>query len=284
MNAPAPEQLGYVKALDGSPLYVVFHPAAAELAPRVPAVIAPALFEERKSAYAVLRRLAARLAAAGHPVLRFDYRGSGESGGVPTARRWQHLLDDLTVARQTLAELSGKADCLLLGLRLGATLILQEAARGRCFGAIALAPVVKGATQVRLWKMRSKIRAELTQESVAPRGTAFQAVNHGQDARATGPHAADIIDFDGYEVSPAFFDDVSAIDLLKTPPLSCPTRLVQISHRSDTAPETTQLLAALGARAQLNVLRLEPFWDKLDDVDTRSLEELVLAAAKFGSS
>jgi hypothetical protein len=117
--------------------------------------------------------------------------------------------------------------------------------------------------------MRSKIRAELTQDGGAPA------------ARQSGP-GADVIDFDGYEVSPAFFDDVSAIDLLKTPPLSCPARLVQISHRSDTAPETTQLLAAIGARAQLDVLRMEPFWDKLDDVDTRPLEELVVAAARFG--
>ena len=289
------EQLGYLPARDGAPLYAAYHaPAQAQAGAAV--LICPPLFEERKSAYAALRKLALRLAAVGHAVLRFDYRGSGESGGSSAGRRWLHLAEDATAAREKLARLSGREDVVLLGLRLGATLALWSAAAGRrssfSSGAaglkavIALAPILNGAAQVRQWKLRSKIRAELTDGG----GTAFQAVkDHGQDARATdgggtafqavkdhGQDARATIDFDGYEVHPGFFDDVAALDLLQAPPAAPgPALVVQLSHRSEPSLESKQFVAAWGGKAELKCLRVEPFWDKLDDVDTRPLEDMV---------
>ena len=254
------EQAGYFKAADGSPLYAVYHPAPPGVS--APVVIVPPLFEERKSAYGCLRRLAARLAGAGHPVLRFDYRGSGESGGSSAHRRWQHLGEDLSSARQLLVQLCGRGGCALLGLRLGGTLALQEVFHGQAAAVAALAPVINGAAQVRQWKMRSKIRTELTDEG-------------GRDARGT-------IDFDGYLVAPEFFDDLSAIDLLKdSRPLPCRGGLIQLSHRTEAAVENQQLLAKLGSNARLEVLRMEPFWDKMDAVDTQPLEDLVLALSSW---
>jgi predicted alpha/beta hydrolase len=109
INEERPAQLGYINAPDGVPLYVAYR-AAPEGAFQAPErsqaiVIAPPLFEERKSSYAPLRRLARLLADAGHAVLRFDYRGSGESGGSAqrsgsvAGRRWQDLAEDLATAR-----------------------------------------------------------------------------------------------------------------------------------------------------------------------------------------
>jgi pimeloyl-ACP methyl ester carboxylesterase len=264
------EQFGYLSDTNGIPLYAAFHAPAANVPSRAPVLVCPPLFEERKSAYAALRKLTLKLAAAGHPVLRFDHRGSGESGGSSAARRWPHLAEDAAAARQTLARLSGREDVVLLGLRLGATLTLLEAPRLGAKAVIALAPIVSGAAQVRLWKMRSKIRAELTDGE----STAGQA--RSGTARAGGD-AGGTVDFDGYDVHPAFFDDVAAIDLLKPPAhLACPALIVQISHRTDPAAESTQLAAALGAQAQLACLRLEPFWDKLDDVDTKPVDDMAV--------
>jgi len=212
-----------------------------------------------------LRRLAVRLVSAGHAVLRFDYRGSGESGGDPGTRRWQHLAEDLMTARKTLARLSGKRDAALLGLRLGATLALQESIRAGGEAVIALAPVVKGAAQVRLWKMRSKIRAEMTELAS---GTSQGPAQHEFE---------ETLDFDGYDVSPHFFRDVENFDLIKDlARVSCPALITQISPRAEPSAESNGLLATLGSRAKLEVLRMEPFWDKLDDVDTGPLEETVL--------
>jgi len=254
-----PEQFGYIKALDGSPLYAAYH-AADGRETELPVVIVPPLFEERKSAFATLRKLAIELAAQGHPVMRFDYRGSGESGSSSAMRRWEHLAQDVATVRKTLASLAGKRDSALVGLRLGATLALQETGRvgGECV--VALAPIVAGATQVRLWKMRSKIRSELTAD-----GTTKQA------------EQKDTVDFDGYDVHHGFLDDVAAVNLTKDlGVLSCPGLILQLSHRTDAALETTQLLTTLGSRAKLACLRMEPFWDKLDDVDTGPMIESVV--------
>src|SRR5579862_9822831 len=196
--------------------------------------------------------------------LRFAYRGSGESGGVPAARRWQHLADDCAVARKTLARLAGQRDAVLLGLRLGATLALQETIRAGGEAVLALAPVLKGATQVRLWKMRSKIRSELTVGASAGEPPAPQ-------------QRAEVFDFDGFDVSKEFFDDVARIDLIKdlgSP--SCPSLVMQLSHRSEAAPETVELMKVLGSRAKNICLRIEPFWENVDDVETAPLEDAVL--------
>src|SRR5260370_33876158 len=116
-----PEQFGYIKALDGSPLYAAYHAAeGSRHDTELPVVIVPPLFEERKSAFATLRKLAIELAAQGHPVMRFDYRGSGESGSSSAMRRWEHLEQDVATGRKTLASLSGKPDSALDGRRLGA--------------------------------------------------------------------------------------------------------------------------------------------------------------------
>src|SRR6185295_16901527 len=123
-------------------------------------------------------------------------RASGESGGDSAKRRWQHLAEDIAVVRKTLARLAGARDSVLLGLRLGATLALQETQRVGGEAVIALAPVVNGPAQVRLWKMRSKIRSELTQ----PESNLALSTQHS---------ALEVLDFDGFEVSQSFFDDIA---------------------------------------------------------------------------
>ena len=265
---------GYIKTLDGSPLYCVYHAAAPVANPQrryYPAVLLPPLFEERKSAYAAMRRLAERLALAGHAAMRFDYRGGGESGGDSSKRRWQHLAEDTAVVRKTLARLAGARDSVLIGLRLGATLALQETIRAGGEAVIALAPIVKGAAQVRLWKMRSKIRSELTQ------GNATDAAAPVPSATGNGASGEEVFDFDGFEVNKNFFDDVAKIDLIKDlAALSCPGRVLQLSHRTEATPESLKLIETLGSRAKLTSLRVEQFWDKIDDVDTKPVEDEVL--------
>jgi pimeloyl-ACP methyl ester carboxylesterase len=272
------ETPGFFPARDGAPLYGVYHaPAGGDLiAPDrvpgrpVPVLIAPGLLEERKSAYAVLARLAGALAAAGHPVLRFDFRGSGESGGDPAARRWAHLSEDLAAAREALLRLSRRPSVALVGLRLGAALVLREAAALAPSAVVALAPILKGSTEVRLWRVRSKMRAELTGSPVPG--------NSGTDKTSClspdFPGAA--LDLDGFTVAPEFLDDVARLDLTApSAPLPAPALIVQVSHRETPAPEHERLVAALGPKARLACLRLEPFWDRVDEVDAGPLHATV---------
>ena len=130
---------------------------------------------------------------------------------------------------------------------------------------VALAPVVKGATEVRLWRLRSKARAELT--------------GNLQPALAvTGAAPPGVLDMDGFAVAPEFLADVAALDLLAEPPrLACPALILQVSHRETPSPESTRLVQVLGAQARLECIRLAPFWDRVDDVETGALAERVLA-------
>jgi len=264
------ETPGFFPARDGAPLYGVYH--APSEASRAAVLIAPGLLEERKSAYAVLAGLARDLAAAGHPVLRFDFRGSGESGGDVSRRRWAHLAEDLAAAREALLRLSGRSTAALVGLRLGATLVLQEAARLAPSAVVVLAPVLKGSSEVRLWRVRSKMRAELTGAVGRPSGSP----NAGDpEDRPTNPPGA-ALDLDGFTVATGFLDDLARLDLTAgSAPLTAPALIVQVSHRETPAPDYERLVAALGPKAQLACVRLEPFWDRVDEVDAGGLYESV---------
>lgn len=108
-------------------------------------VILPPLAYEYWTSYATLRTLAWRLSEAGLRVIRFDYEGTGDSGGDPwqpgQLAAWQA---DVSAA---VAELraQGCRTVLLAGLRFGATLALVTAADVGADGVAAIAPVQGGA-------------------------------------------------------------------------------------------------------------------------------------------
>ena len=78
--------------------------------------------QEYMRAHRSMRRLALNLAAQGYSVLRFDYRGTGDSAGtIETASPlvWQ---DDIRHAVQELIDIAAVPKVSLLGLRLGGLL------------------------------------------------------------------------------------------------------------------------------------------------------------------
>ena len=79
--------------------------------------------------YRGLRELAQALSQNGFPVLRFDYRGTGDSGGDARSLRLQHWIDDLGIAAGALRAETGCSDLCLLGLRFGALLAQEAIAR-----------------------------------------------------------------------------------------------------------------------------------------------------------
>ncbi|MCX7804740.1 MAG: alpha/beta hydrolase [Planctomycetota bacterium] len=84
--------------------------------------------------------------------------------------------------------------------------------------------------------------------------------------------AGKTIDLDGYLVSRAFLSEVESADLMKCDvPADIRVLLLQVSHRTTPAPEIEALAARLGPRCRLVCRRLEPFWDRIDDVDVSPL-------------
>ena len=80
-------------------------------------------------AYPSLRHLARVLSARGWHVLRFDYFGTGDSAGDESALGVGQWLADVDMAVTELRDISHASRVALAGLRLGAALAAQAAAR-----------------------------------------------------------------------------------------------------------------------------------------------------------
>lgn len=117
------------RAAEGRALFGWFHTPSGEARPARRAVVLCApLGYEAICAYPALRTMAERLAAAGFPVLRFDYDGTGDSAGSDEdpgrVRAW---LDSIGAAIDEVRTLSGVDEVCLFGVRMGATLALLAA-------------------------------------------------------------------------------------------------------------------------------------------------------------
>jgi pimeloyl-ACP methyl ester carboxylesterase len=101
------------------------------------------------SSHRTLRELAGRLAASGHQVLRFDYDATGDSaGGQWDAGRLEAWRESVAAAAGELRA-RGCTRLTLVGVRLGATLALLDAAALKADAVVAWAPVVSGRRYVR---------------------------------------------------------------------------------------------------------------------------------------
>jgi exosortase A-associated hydrolase 1 len=82
--------------------------------------------------------LARALAAAGHPVLRFDHRGIGDSGGAP--RSFEELDDDIRAAIDALfAARPGLERCVIFGLCDAASAAMMYCPQDRRLAGLILA-------------------------------------------------------------------------------------------------------------------------------------------------
>ncbi|MBL8674219.1 MAG: alpha/beta hydrolase, partial [Rhodospirillales bacterium] len=102
------------------------HPAAGS---RGVVMCAPLGYEELCT-HRPWRGLAERIAAAGMPVLRFDYRGAGDSEGCDLdPARLRAWLDSVKAAVAWMKARAGVTEIAIVGLRLGgamATLVAEE--------------------------------------------------------------------------------------------------------------------------------------------------------------
>jgi alpha-beta hydrolase superfamily lysophospholipase len=101
-----------------------------------------------------VRVFAERIAALGLPVLRFDYRGTGDALDIdPQSDQIQLWTEDIVTAVAELRQRAGVTEVYLLGFRLGALLAWRAAAQCRVDGLALLAPVVSGNRYLRDLRM-----------------------------------------------------------------------------------------------------------------------------------
>ncbi len=104
------------------PLFGVYHEAEGPTPRDTGIVICPPLWHEYIRAHRPMRNLAVRLSAGGYHVFRFDYYGTGDSGGDALDGRVSQWLMDIDTAIEELKDTSGVSRVSLVGLRFGGTL------------------------------------------------------------------------------------------------------------------------------------------------------------------
>ncbi len=223
------------------------------------------LFEERKSAHRVMVDAARALAASGCAVLRFDYRGCGDSTGDFAAFSCPDWQEDIVQATRYLREQVTLERLGLLGLRLGASLAVGAANDAGADFAVLWEPVLNGRRYLDQELRRKLVREMVTfGKSQVTRATLLKDLENGTP-----------IDLDGYAVTARLFSDTSAIDLTRGAG-QAPRRtlLVQIAPTGVVPRELTGLKDALlagGNGVDLLSVPEDPFWNLVGLVSCPSL-------------
>ncbi|HYG87322.1 MAG TPA: alpha/beta hydrolase family protein [Azospirillum sp.] len=131
------------------------HPAAG----RGGVVLCGPLGYEALCTHRAWKALAEQLASAGHPTLRFDYPGTGDSAGDDEEpERLRAWLDGIQAAVRRLRAETGVTEVTLVGLRTGATLAALAAEEmGGVDRLVLLAPWMSGQAYVHRLKALSRL-------------------------------------------------------------------------------------------------------------------------------
>jgi pimeloyl-ACP methyl ester carboxylesterase len=228
-------------------------------------------------AHRSFRQLAVLLVRNGFDVLRFDYWGSGDSGGESHQATLTHWSEDLQHAVRELRVRAGVREVSLVGLRLGATLVCSAARSLAPVADLVLwDPVPAGTDYVEGLKRRhlnwlSQAMQELPVELQAYQRAAAAA----ESQNGSGP-----FEVVGFPVTHALRREIEGVDLMSTP--APPARRILLldttsenssgsnlcEHLSSAGAECTQLhhparpvwLGAAGATVPGDLLRRIVCW------------------------
>ncbi len=227
-----------------------------EAAGRAPAFVFVHPFgEEKLWAHRVFVSFARRLAAEGHPVLRFDCMGSGDSDGDFSQSSIATALADVGAAVDFVRARSGSRSVSLIGLRLGATTAAVAAEQiADIHHLILWSPIVDGGRY-----MQELLRINLTTQMAT-----HKEIRHDREAMVGIMRQGGTVNVDGYEMAYPFFSEASALQIgAGVKSHAGPCLIVSIDKRPVVAPAELQALAATYAAATVSTVQEEPFWKEI---------------------
>lgn len=164
-------------------------------------LICPPVAAEYVRCHRPLRLLAAMLAGAGLPVLRFDYFGTGDSLGDIEDASLERWLDDISQAVRFLRGRTRAMQVALVGVRIGASLAARFHFERESLRELVLwDPVVRGQRFVDELREQSAAHARWMRETQGERP---------ESVPPDGP-----LDLLGFRFSKAHLDEISSLSLL----------------------------------------------------------------------
>ena len=133
-----------------SALYGVYHPPESTQVRSDAVLLCYPAGHEYMRIHRAFRQLAGALNAKGFHVLRFDYFGTGDSAGDQAEIMMERWLQDAEAAAEELLSISGCRKLSVVGLRLGALIASQLAAKVKAVKRLVLwEPLLEGEAFVR---------------------------------------------------------------------------------------------------------------------------------------
>src|SRR5262245_1137391 len=166
-------------------------------------VVVPAVGRERVRVCAEMSVLGRDLAAAGYPVLRFDYRGDGESSGTFSQSDVSTRVADAVSAADELRRRSGVEQVALLGIHLGAVIAALAAERAAASMLLLCDPVcqprayVAGLLRTVIFQQRQQRRPPTVESNLR-----------------TGLGDRRTVNIFGYEASAEFLRELEAVEVV----------------------------------------------------------------------
>jgi uncharacterized protein len=132
-------------------IFGIYEPAAAQGSRPRAVVLCNPWGSEYVYAHRSLRQLAVKLATSGYHTFRFDFYGTGDSGGDMSEADLAGWEADAAVALDGIKDIAGTAHVTVVGLRLGASIAATVAARlaDQVDALVMWDPIVSGEDYVR---------------------------------------------------------------------------------------------------------------------------------------
>jgi exosortase A-associated hydrolase 2 len=210
------------------------------------------LGEEKLWAHRVFVSFARDLAAAGFAVVRFDFRGEGDSDREFERTSLETRIEDAGLAVDAVRALNPSAEVIMVGLRLGATIALAAAIRrGDVARVVLWDPVVDGAAY-----MQTVLRLNLMYQMALHR-----KVVESREVLVARLGSGETVNIEGYELARPLFEEVSALQLagLLTQ-YAGETLIVQINQEAAPLKPELAALAEGKPRCSIQAVQEQPFW------------------------
>jgi pimeloyl-ACP methyl ester carboxylesterase len=250
-------------------LYGVYHPAQPGAGRAIGVVLCSPFGAEAIRAHRIFRVLAERLARAGAHVLRFDYRGTGDSAGEAAGADLEQWQSDILSADAELRDMSGVTRVIWVGLRLGASLALLASRRAPpgLAGLVLWEPVVNG--KAYLAELEQMHRAFMVGEF----DQSWERIASRTRRRNGGVQRREAL---GFEIGALLEKALEALDLRAIE--RTPARRVMIVGAGPSAADLVARFAALGIEADSVDTAADDAWNSEQAMNAFVVPRLTLDA------